>query len=104
MPKEELYIKDGYYTLPKSSNNKQPPPPSDRKARFDRQIIVFPVWLRNRLLSAELEKVHSQTKNRCIASKFRQFSTNVKIKLMRLIPALLARTFGPSEFFLSCNQ
>ena len=30
-------------------------------------IITFPVWLRNRLISAGLESVHSHTKKSCIA-------------------------------------
>ena len=41
-------------------------------------FIYFSVWLRNRLLSAGLEPVFSQ--KLCIASNYRQFSTNMKIK------------------------
>ena len=37
------------------------------------EIKVFPVWLRNRLLSAGLEPVLSQTEKACIASNYRQF-------------------------------
>ncbi len=37
------------------------------------KVIDFPVWLRNRLLSAGLEPVLSQTEKACIASNYRQF-------------------------------
>ena len=37
------------------------------------KVISFPVWLRNRLLSAGLELVLSQTEKACIASNYRQF-------------------------------
>ena len=40
----------------------------------------FPVWLRNRLISGGLEQVLSQ----------------IKIKIIKLIPALLDRAFGSS--------
>ena len=46
------------------------------------------------LLSAGLEPVLSQTEKLCIASNYRQFSTNIKIKIIRLIPVLLAQAFG----------
>ncbi len=29
------------------------------------------------------------------AAKYRQFSTNIKVKIIKLIPVLLARTLGP---------
>ena len=45
------------------------------------------------LLSAGLEPVLSQTEKLCIASNYRQFSTNIKIKIIRLIPVLLSK--GP---------
>ncbi len=48
--------------------------------------INIPVWLRNRLLSAGLEPVLSQTEKACIASNYRQFSTNIKIKIIKLKP------------------
>ena len=47
-------------------------------------ILYFPVWLRNRLLSAGLEPILSQTEKSCIASNYRQFSTNIKIKIIKL--------------------
>ena len=40
----------------------------------DKDIVkYFPVWLRNRFLSAGLEPVLSQTEKACIASNYRQF-------------------------------
>ncbi len=59
-------------------------------------IKLFPVWLRNRILSTGVGPVLSQTKKSCIASNLRQFSTNIKIKIIRYITVLLARAFGPS--------
>ena len=43
-----------------------------------------------------LELVLSHTEKLCIGSYYRQFSTNIKIKLIKSIPVLLARAFGPS--------
>ncbi len=40
----------------------------------------FPVWLQNRLISARLESVLTNTEKLCIASYYRQVSTNIKIK------------------------
>ena len=37
-------------------------------------FVFFPVWLRNRLISAGLEPVTSNTEKSCIASYYRQFS------------------------------
>ena len=36
---------------------------------------IFPVWLRNSLISARLEPVRINTENLCIVSYYRQFST-----------------------------
>ena len=56
------------------------------KTRFFNIIVKnFPVWLRSRLLSAGLEPVLSQTEKSCIASNYRQFSTNIKINIIILI-------------------
>ncbi len=41
---------------------------------------------RNRELSAGLEPVLSQTQKLCIASNNRQLSTNIKMKIIKLIP------------------
>ena len=57
----------------------------------------FPVWLRNRLLSTGLEPVLSQTEKSFVASNQRQFSTNIKIKIIKLIPVFLARAFGAKK-------
>ena len=43
------------------------------------------VWFRNRLLSGGLEPVLSQTEKSYITSNYRQFSTNIKIKIIKLI-------------------
>ena len=48
---------------------------------------------KNRLLSAGLEIVLRHAEN---ASCYRQFSTNIKIKIMKLIPVLLAWAFCTS--------
>ena len=47
------------------------------------------IWLRNRLITAELEPVLSHTKKTCIASFYKQFSTNIK-KIIKLIQVLLS--------------
>ena len=59
-------------------------------------IIFIPVWLPNRLISAGLEPVLSHTKISCIASNYRQFFTNIKIKTIKLILVLSARALGLS--------
>ena len=64
-----------------------------KKARDKKGVINFPVWLRNRLLSAGLEPVLSQTEKACIASNYRQFSTNIKINIIKLIPVLSAARY-----------
>ena len=51
---------------------------------------IFPVRPQNRFISAWLEPVFSQTEKSCIESYYRQFSTNIKLKIKRLIPVLLA--------------
>ena len=52
----------------------------------------FLVWLRNRLISAGLESVLSHIEKLCIASFYRQFSSNIKIRIIKLKLVLL----GPS--------
>ena len=51
-------------------------------------MLKFPVSLRNRLISTGLEMVLSHTKKSCMASYYRPFLTNVKIKIIKLLPAL----------------
>ena len=46
-------------------------------------------------MSAGLEPVLGHTEKPCIALYNRQFTTIVKIGIMKLIPVLLARTFSP---------
>ena len=48
----------------------------------------FPVSLGNRLMSAVLEPVLSHTEKSCLVSYYRQFSTNIKIIVIKLIPVL----------------
>ena len=60
-------------------------------------IYFFPVWLRNRLKSAGLEPVLSYTKKAGIALYYRYFFTNIKIKIIKLLPVLLANAFGPRD-------
>ena len=56
----------------------------------------FLVWIRNRFISAVLQPVLSHTEKSCKASYYRQFSINIKIKIIKLIPVLLAQAFGLS--------
>ena len=49
-------------------------------------IKLFAVWLLNRLISAKLKQVLSHTEKLCIASYYRQFSMNIKIKILILNP------------------
>ena len=51
-------------------------------ASFDK-VISFPVGLPNRLISAGLEPVQSHTEKSYIKSYYRQFSTNIKIKIIK---------------------
>ena len=46
--------------------------------RLNEYIKVFQVWFRYRLISASLDPVLSHDEKSCIASYFRQFSTNIK--------------------------
>ena len=45
---------------------------------------------------AWLEPVHSRTDKSYKASYYRQFSTIIKMKIIKLIPVLLARIFDPT--------
>ena len=58
----------------------------------------------NRLLTAGLESFLSQTEISRITSNYRQFSTNIEIKIIKLIPVLLARAFGPSGLKIGFNR
>ncbi len=53
----------------------------------------FPVWLRNRLLSAGLEPFLSQIEKACIlySIELQTFSTNIKIKIIKLKPSFVSR-------------
>ena len=42
--------------------------------------IFPPVWIRNRIISAGLEPILSQTEKLCLASYYKQFSMNIEIK------------------------
>ena len=57
----------------------------------DITYIHFPVWLQNRFKSDGLEPVFSHTEKSCIASNYRKFFTNIKIKITKLIPVLLVQ-------------
>ena len=50
------------------------------------------VLLRKRLISDGLEPVLRYTERSCTASNYRQFSTNINIKIVKLLPVSLART------------
>ena len=59
--------------------------------------MLFPERLLNRLISAGLEPVLSHTEKACIASYYKQFSTNIKIEIIKLKPVLLAWAFGANQ-------
>ena len=65
----------------------------------DKISYFFPVCLSNRLISAGLEPVLSETEKSCISSNYRRFFTNIKIKIIILIPVLLALAFRFSKVF-----
>ena len=48
-----------------------------------------------RLISARLEPVLSYTEKSCIALYYRQFSTNIKVKIIILIPVLVNPDLRP---------
>ena len=52
------------------------------------RIIIVPLWLWNRLISRGLEPVLSHTEKSCIASNYRQFSTNHKNNISFVSPGL----------------
>ena len=83
----------GPHVLSGVSLNQTSVPKYGVKSGKDQWIKSFKlqVWLGNQLLSAGFEQVLSQTENSCIALNYRQFSTNIKIKIIKLIPVLLAR-------------
>ena len=58
-----------------------------------KDVIHIPEWLRNRKLSAGLESDLSQTEKSCIASNYRQFSTNIKIKIIKLKPSFVSLVY-----------
>ena len=57
---------------------------------------LFPVSLQNQFISAGLEPVFRHTEKSCISLYYRQFSTIIRIKIIKSIPVLLARAFVPS--------
>ena len=83
------------YQLPRNLDNPNSTSPKV-PWRTNKSLIIFPVRLRNRLISTGLEPVLSHTEKSCIASYYTQFSTNIKIKIIRFKPFLLARLFGLS--------
>ena len=50
---------------------------------------IFPVWLRNRLISVGLQPVLSHSEKSCIVSYYMQFYMNKKYKITILKPVLL---------------
>ena len=57
-----------------------------------KQVTKFPVWPRNQLISAGLERVLSHTEKSCFVSYY--ISMNIKNTIITLKPVLLARSFG----------
>ncbi len=62
-------------------------------------IFIFPVWLRNRLISTGLEMVFIYTEKSFIPSYYRQFSTNIKNKIIKLITVFLAPRLGKGVIY-----
>ena len=62
------------------------------KIKSNECIFPFSVWLRNLLISAGLEPVLTSQPywKSCQASYYRQLPTNIKIKILKLSPILLA--------------
>ena len=54
-------------------------------------------WLRNQLISARLEPVPRKS---CVASYYRQFPMNIKIKITKLIPVLFGDNIYLSHHIL----
>ena len=54
------------------------------------QILV---WFRNRLKSAGLEQVLSHTEKSCTALPYRQFSMNIKVKIIKLNTGFVTKIF-----------
>ena len=55
---------------------------------------LFLVWLQNRLISAVLEQVLIHNEKICIASYYKQFFTNNRIKIIETIPVLSSLASG----------
>ena len=49
-------------------------------------IHIFPIMLQNQTIFAGLEVVLSSTEKSCITSYYRQLSTKIKMKFIKLIP------------------
>ena len=64
---------------------------------------ILPVWLRNRFISAELKPVLCHTEKSCIESYDRQFSTNIKIKIIIVIPFFIL-TFIILLSLIGCDK
>ena len=80
------------------------PPPFWARSRFINlkehqslsKLRLTYLMLINRLISVGLKQVLSHTEKSCIASYYRKFFTNIKIKIMKLTPVLLDRAFVPA--------
>ena len=57
---------------------------------------IFQYGIETDNISAGLDPVLSHTEKSYIVLFYRQFSTNIKIKIIRLIPVVLAWAFAPS--------
>ena len=55
---------------------------------------LFLVWLQNQLISAVLEQVFIHSKKIGIASYYKQFYTNNRIKILKTIPVLSSLASG----------
>ena len=69
-------------------------------------LIFFKEWLRNLSLSAGLDPVLSHTEKLCIASYYRQFSMNIKVKMIKSILCFFSldlRSLGLVLIFSSYN-
>ena len=60
----------------------------------------FPKWLQNQLISTGIEPVLSHNEKSCTTSYYKQFYTNIKLKISKSIPVLLAMDFSSFAFNL----
>ncbi len=71
---------------------------TSKKAKLGK---TFTVWLRNQLIFGVMEPVLTHTEKSCITSYYRQFSTNIKMKIT--INTSFVSPEGPIIFHFNIN-